>query len=163
MDGIHTATLPKFTTKKECPSFTDGGKLLIAGATSPAWGPADVPAARPATQIRPEAGADQPVADRSGTTPGGATVKLSVTKAKLAAALKKGLTLKLTGAKDGKHVVSAKYGKTTVAKGTVTVKRGAGKVTLKFTAAGKKKLKGKKSAKLAISGAGASLSYTLKK
>ena len=95
--------------------------------------------------------------------PGGATVKLSVTKAKLAAALKKGLTLKLTGAKDGKHTVSAKYGKTTVAKGSVTVKRGAGKVTLKFTAAGKKKLKGKKTAKLAISGAGASLSYTLKK
>lgn len=164
VDGIHTATLPKFTTKKECPSFTDGGKLLIAGATSPAWGPADVPAARPATQDPgPKPGPINPLPTDPGTTPGGATVKLSVTKAKLAAALKKGLTLKLTGAKDGKHAVSAKYGKTTVAKGTVTVKRGAGKVTLKFTAAGKKKLKGKKSAKLAISGAGASLSYTLKK
>ena len=104
-------------------------------------------------------------ADRPGPTtrPGGATVKLTVTKAKLAAALKKGLTLKLTGAKDGKHTVSAKYGKTTVAKGSVTVKSGAGKVTLKFTAAGKQQLKGKKTAKLAISGAGASLSYTLKK
>ena len=45
----------------------------------------------------------------------------------------------------------------------MTVKSGAGKVTLKFTAAGKKKLKGKKAAKLSISGAGASLSYTLKK
>ena len=67
VDGIHTATLPKFTTKKECPSFTDGGKLLIAGATSPAWGPADVPAAASrAAGSGPEAGADQPVADRSG-------------------------------------------------------------------------------------------------
>ncbi|MDA0174532.1 hypothetical protein OJ998_35865 [Solirubrobacter taibaiensis] len=162
-DGIHVATLPKFTVKTECPAFTDGGKLLIAGATSPAWGPADVPAARPTPQdpgTKP--GPSNPTTPVPGTPPP-ATAKLSVTKAKLAAALKQGLTLKLTGAKDGKHTVTAKYAKKTVAKGSVTVKRGAGKVTLKFTAAGKQQLKRKKTAKLAISGAGAALSYTLKK
>ena len=166
--GVHMATLPKFTTPKVCPDFTDGGRLLVAGASNPDWGPADVPPARPAPQnptptppgpVTPAPGTPDP-----GTTPGGGTaVKLTVSKARLAAALKKGLVLKLAGAKDGKHTVSAKYGKTTVAKGSVKVKGGAGKVTLKFTSAGKKKLKGKKSAKLAISGAGASLTVTLKK
>ena len=169
--GVHMATLPKFTAKGVCPEFTDGGKLLVAGASNPDWGPADVPAARPAPQdpgTKPGPNnpvppvPTKPVPTDPGPTPG-ATVKLTVTKAKLAAALKKGLTLKLTGAKDGKHTVSAKYGRTTVAKGSVTVKRGAGKVTLKFTAAGKQQLKRKTTAKLVISGAGASLSYTLKK
>ena len=161
--GIHMATLPKFTAKGVCPQFTDGGRVIVAGASNPDWGPADVPAARPTPRdpgTKP--GPSIPTPNDPGTTPG-ATAKLSVTKVKLAAALKRGLTLKFTGAKDGKHTVSAKFGKTTVAKGSVTVKSGAGKVTLKFTAAGKQKLKGKKTAKLAISGAGASLSYTLRR
>jgi hypothetical protein len=166
-DGVHMATLPKFTAKGECPKFTDGGKLLVAGASNPDWGPADVPAPRqvpgPGVPGPGNPGPGNPGPGTGGTQNPGASAKLSVTKTKLAAALKKGLTVKLTGAKDGKHQVSAKVGKTTVAKGNVTVKSGAGKVTLKFTAAGKKKLKGKGSAKLAISGAGASLSYTLKK
>jgi hypothetical protein len=166
-DGVHVATLPKYTVAKECPPIQDGGKLLAAGATNPDWGPADVPAPRSAPPAPGGPGGPGTPAPGGPGTPGPAqpepTVKVSVTKAKLAAALKKGLVVKLKGAANGKHKLSAKYGKTTVAKGTVTVKSGAGTAKLKFTTAGKKKLKGKKSAKLTISGAGASLSYTLKK
>ncbi|MBE2318895.1 hypothetical protein DVA67_023180 [Solirubrobacter sp. CPCC 204708] len=167
--GVHMATLPKFTTKGECPKFTDGGRLIAPGATNPDWGPADVPAPRqvptptnPGTPSKPGDGG----AKGGGTTtetPTGTTVKLSVTKTKLAAALKRGLVLKLSGAANGKHTITAKFGKTTVAKGSVTVSGGEGKATLKFTSAGKKKLKGKRSAKLAISGAGTNATYTLKK
>ena len=174
-DGVHVATLPKYTVAKQCPPITDGGKLLAAGAVHPDWGPADVPAPRavpPNDPKTPGTGTGTPGGGTGGTGgPGGVggsgqpqpTVKLTVTKAKLAAALKKGLVVKLAGAADGKHKLSAKFGKTTVAKGTVTVTRGAGKATLKFTQAGKRKLKRKRSAKLAVSGAGTSFSVTLKK
>lgn len=159
--GVHVAALPKFSADS-CGELTDGGKVLIAGATNPAWGPADVPPARPAPQPPTGPGTKPGTGGQQGT--GGSTVKLTLTKAKLAAALKKGLTLQVAGAKSGKHTISAKYGKATVAKGTAKIgKAGTGKVTLKFTASGKRKLAGKKTAKLSITGAGARLTVTLKR
>ena len=161
--GIHTVALPRLGAKT-CPPLTDGDKVLIAGASNPSWGPADVPPARPAAaaaRSRPAARSSR-AAVKTPTTPG-ATIKLTVSKAKLAAALKKGLTLKLTGARSGKHALTAKYGKTTVAKGTVTVKNGSGKATLRFSTAGKRKLKGRKTAALTITGAGARATVMLKR
>lgn len=170
-DGIHTAALPHYTVKGECTPLTDGGKLLVAGASYPSWGPADVPAARPAPPApgNPGGPGKGGPGGGGGTTPtpgqpgGGSGTTLSVTKVKLAAALKRGLVIKLKGATNGKQAVAAKYGKTTVAKGSVTVKRGEGQATLRFTKAGKAKLKGKKTVKLSITGAGASLTVTLKR
>ncbi|MDA0185763.1 hypothetical protein OJ997_35995 [Solirubrobacter phytolaccae] len=163
-DGIHVAGLPKFSAT-DCGQFQDPGKLLIAGATYPSWGPAEVPAARPAPQ-GPGGNTPKPTPAQTPGQPGtdsGSTAKLSVTKVKLAAALKKGLAVQLKGATNGKQTVTAKYGKTTVASGKVTVKNGGGKVTLKFSKAGKGKLKGKKTVKLSITGAGAKLNLTLKR
>ncbi len=160
--GILTVALPRLGAKT-CPPLTDADKVLIAGASNPSWGPADVPPARPLPQPpAPGPGTEQPGGGKTPTTPG-STIKLTVSKAKLAAALKKGLTLKLTGARSGKHALTAKYGKTTVAKGTVTVKNGSGKATLRFSTAGKRKLKGRKTAALTITGAGARATVMLKR
>jgi hypothetical protein len=168
-DGIHAVTLPRFGADA-CGTLTDGGKLLVAGATNPSWGPADVPPARPVSPPPgPDTGNDQGQDQGQGgqgqtpDAPPAAKAKLAVSKAKLAAALKKGLKLKLTGARAGKHAVTAKYGKTTVAKGTVTVSNGSGKATLRFTTTGKRKLKGRKKAALTITGAGARATVTLKR
>ena len=86
-----------------------------------------------------------------GTQAPGATV----TTAKLAAVLRKGLVLRVTGAAGGRHTLVAKYGKATVAKGTVKVSStGAGKATLRFTTAGKRKLAKRKRVTLNITGRG---------
>jgi hypothetical protein len=164
-DGVHTAALPRFTADS-CGTLTDSGRLLVAGATSPSWGPADVPAARSTPQ-------PPPPGPKTGPTPGVEPVpsqpvapkaKLTVTKAKLAAALKKGLVLRITGAPGGRHTLVAKFGKTTVAKGTVKVgSGGTGTATLRFTKDGRRKLAKRKSATLSITGAGARLGVTLKR
>ncbi len=160
-DGVHVAALPRFTAKGECPAFSDGGKLLIAGATNPSWGPAEVPAPRPAPPAPGGGGGASPTPGQPGSDP---KPKLTVAKIKLAAALKKGIRVNLKRARSGKHTLVAKYGKTTVAKRTIEVGRtGGGAATLRFTKAGKAKLKGKKTAKLRITAAGASLSLTLKR
>ena len=171
-DGIHTAALPKFSAT-DCGLFQDPGKLLIPGGTYPSWGPAEVPAARPAPPAPGGGGGSNGGGGGGGgggakPAPGqpgaGTAAKLSVTKIKLAAALKKGVRVNLRGAKTGMHTLVAKYGKTTVAKRTIEVgKSGGGAATLRFTKAGKAKLKGKKTVKLSITGAGASLNLTLKR
>jgi hypothetical protein len=163
-DGIHAVSLPRFSAGS-CGTLTDGGGLLVAGASSPSWGPAEVPPAR-VTPPPPTSGGPGP-----GTTPAppagpanGPKARLAVTKVKLAAALKKGLTLRVTGARRGKHALVARLGKTAVAKATVTVaKNGTGKATLRFTKTGRRKLAGRKSATLRITGAGASAGVTLKR
>jgi hypothetical protein len=162
--GILTVALPRLGVKT-CPPLADEDRVLVAGASNPSWGPADVPPARTLPQPPtpgPGPGTEQPGGGKTPPTPG-TTVKLTIGKAKLAAALKKGLTLKLTGAPAGKHKLAAKHGKTTVAKGTVTVKNGTGKATLRFTAAGKRKLKGRKTAALTITAVGASAKVTLRR
>ena len=172
-EGIKAATLPRFTAT-DCGVLEDGGQLLVAGATSPSWGPAGVPPARPAPQkptpVTPDTPAP-PVAAPTAPVPAqpagplaAVEVKLAVTKAKLRAALEKGLALRITGAPGGRHTLVAKYGKATVAKGTVTVgASGTAKATLRFTAAGKRKLAKRKRAALRITGAGAAVAVTLKR
>jgi hypothetical protein len=164
-EGVHAATLPRFTADS-CGTLTDSGTLLVAGASSPSWGPAGVPPARTVAQPPPPPGPGttpipiEPVPSQ----PAGPAAE---TKAKLAVArptLKKGLTVRVTGARAGRHAIVVKFGRTTVAKGTIRVTAaGTGKVTLRFSKAGKRKLAGKKTAKLRVMGAGASLTITLKR
>ena len=162
-DGLHVAALPRFAADS-CGALNDGGKLLVAGATSPSWGPADVPPPRPNTPPPGPGNGGGPGTPSGDPAPGPPAAKLTVTKAKLAAALKKGLVLRVTGAPGGRHTLVAKYGKSTVAKGTVKVDRGGtGKATLRFTKAGKRKLAKRKRATLTITGAGARLGVTLKR
>jgi hypothetical protein len=179
-EGVHAATLPRFTADS-CGTLTDSGRLLIAGASSPSWGPADVPAPRTTTPPPPgpdtdpatDAGTTPPPANTPGVVPAPAQptgpastplVKLTITRAKLAVALRKGLTLRVTGARSGRHAIVVRFGKTTVAKGTATVgSGGGGRVTLRFSQAGKRKLAKRKSATLRITGAGARASVTLKR
>ena len=49
-DGIHAAVAAALRRRLVRAVSTDGGGLLIAGASSPSWGPAEVPPARPAPQ-----------------------------------------------------------------------------------------------------------------
>lgn len=87
-----------------------------------------------------------------------------VGKPKLGTALAKGLKLKLTGARPGKGTITAKHGSKKVASGAVKVSAaGAGSVTLKFTSAARRQLRGKKSVTLRLSGAGISASITVKR
>jgi hypothetical protein len=161
-EGVHAASLPRFTADS-CGQLTDAGGLLIAGASSPSWGPADVPAARTTTTPPPPPTGSPttpvaPVGDRPIGPATAAKVKLTVAKA-----TKTGVTVRVTGARAGRHALVAKFGKATVAKGTLTVAaNGTGKVTLRFTKAGKRKLAGKKTAKLRLTGAGASLTVRVK-
>ena len=87
---------------------------------------------------------------------------LTVKKAKLAKALKSGLTVTVSGV-TGKVKLTAKQGKKTVASGSASAKNGKATVKLKFTKAAKKALKRKKTVTLKVTGAGASVTYKLKR
>ena len=93
-----------------------------------------------------------------------AQATLRVGKAKLAKALRSGLKVTLRGAQPGRQAIVAKRGKRVVARGTATVRAdGSATVTLRFTKAGKRALRGARSVKLAISGGGAKAAVTLKR
>lgn len=94
--------------------------------------------------------------------PQGSKASLAVKKAKLAKALKSGLTVTVSGV-TGKVKLTAKNGKRTVASGTASAKGGKATVKLKFTKAAKKSLKRKKTVTLKVTGAGVSVTYKLKK
>jgi hypothetical protein len=99
-----------------------------------------------------------------GVTPPQELVRFAATPAKLSTALRRGLTVRLTGARRGKHPVTASHGRKVVARGTATVgATGAGSVKLTFTRAAKRSLAGKRSAKLTVAGAGARTTVTLKR
>lgn len=186
-DGIHAATLPKFTVDG-CGQLTDGGALLIGGASGPAWGPADVPPAR----SQPGGGGNGggggtggggnpgPVTGGPGGTPGGAPggapggggtvspppggsggpvatkVTLTVTRARLATVLTKGLDVRLRSARSGRHRITARVGGRSV--GVVTAKvgsAGTARVRLRFTRTARRSLAKRRKLTVTVSGAGA--------
>ncbi len=155
--GIKAVTLPKFSFDS-CGQLADGGGILVAGATSPSWGPADVPPARQAADPKPADPKPGPTVKGPETTP-----QITVSAKKLKVALRRGIALRLTGAKAGKHALTARAGTAKVAGGTVVVSAdGTGKATLKFTKSGKKRLAGKRKVSLKVTGAGATLTIALK-
>jgi hypothetical protein len=77
--------------------------------------------------------------------------KATVGKVTLKAALKRGLAVRLSGLKKGRTTVSAKLGRKLVASARVKVPAsGKASLRLRFTAAGRRALRGKKSATLTI-------------
>jgi hypothetical protein len=163
-DGVHAVTLPKFGAG--CGNVADAPRLLVPGGSNPAWGPADVPPPRaatpPATPGAPPS-APTPIA----STPGGGAgprARLSASRVRLRDALRRGVAIRVTGARPGRHVLSARLGRTKVAGGSARIAAdGRGRATLRFTSAGKRKLAGRRTAALTVTGAGARLTLTLKR
>ena len=132
----------------------------VAGASAPDWGPADVAPAPRGVTAGPAPGG------RRG--PGGTASKharlVVVKKPRLAKALRSGLRLRLKGARAGRITLVAKRGKRIVARGSAKVgARGTATVTLRFTNAAKRSLRGARGIKLKVSGAGTTLAVTLKR
>jgi hypothetical protein len=106
-------------------------------------------------------------------TPGGATTttgktgaagapKLALAKrVTLAAALRRGVTVRVTGAPAGTLKLVARRGKTVVASGRAKVKGGTATVTLRFTAKGRRALRHAKRTTLKVSGGGVTATLVL--
>jgi hypothetical protein len=143
--------------------------LAIPGGSAPDWGPADVaPAPRPRDDDRtpdgPRPGGGVAGDGGVSVTPLPPRATLRVAKLKLGRALRSGLKVTLRGAKPGRHTVRAKRGRRVVARGAARVSAaGAATLTLRFTKAGRRALRGARAVKLAISGGGAKASVTLRR
>lgn len=139
-------------------------RTLVAGASAPDWGPADVPPARPAAGgsggsaggVTSGGGATTPGgktgAGKGGQSgAGGAALKATIGPASLAKALKGGLVVKVSAPGAGSLKATASRGGKAVAKAPArAVTGGSAKVKLMFTKAGKRALAKARSAKLSI-------------
>ncbi len=140
--------------------------LAAPGGSAPDWGPADVNPAPRGGGSKPPAGGGSSSPSRGGVTVGPlpTTATVRVGKVKLAKALRSGLKVTLRGATPGRQAIVAKKGRRVVARGTATVgASGAAKVTLRFTRAGKRALRGARVVKLTVLGGGAKAAVTLKR
>ncbi|MGD9573125.1 MAG: hypothetical protein AB7V62_14675 [Thermoleophilia bacterium] len=120
--------------------------MLAAGATQPDWGPADVPAGRPAT-AGPGGGAGP------GATPGAGAkaLKAGVARARLGTALRRGIRVRLTAPGRGRAVVVARLRGAVVARGSAPVAAaGRRAVTVRFTAPGRRALARARTARLKL-------------
>ena len=135
---------------------------VIPGGTEPDWGPANVNPGPREGEAPPPPGTTPPAG--TGTpAPAKPALKLA-SQVRLKTALKRGFKLRVTGAKRGTLTLVAKQGSKQVASGKVTVSAsGSATVTLKFTAAAKRKLAKRKRVSLKVSGGGLSATVTLKR
>jgi hypothetical protein len=174
-DGVHAVSLPKFGAG-DCGMVAAAPKLVVPGGANPSWGPAGVPPARPTTPPPPPKGPGGVAPPPSGGAPtpvvpvadGGRTVelgaRLAAKKVSLRTALRRGIAVRVSGAREGRHVLAARLGRTRVARGTAAIgATGDGRATLRFTRAGRRRLAGRRSVKLLISGAGARVALTIKR
>lgn len=119
----------------------------------PDWGPADVPAvgvtpprAEP-PRAAPRARRDPAVCSACGKPGARATVRATVGRATFA----KGIALRVTVPAAGRLAAVGKVGRTVVAGGGASVRRaGAARLTLKLTRRGRRALRGKRSARVAV-------------
>lgn len=158
--GLDIAPLGDATSS--CPDAQNGGEYL-PGASSPDWGPADVPASRPADKPLPGTtsggsggGASTPanpapaparvtptpqrpaslLPKPAGASDGGAELGVRVASARLAAALRKGLVVTITAPKGGAVRVTASKATKKLGSGRATAKAGRpATVRIRFTAA----------------------------
>lgn len=114
-DGIHVASVPDFSGGCTLTGATPTPPLVIPGGREPDWGPADVPAARPAPGSTPA----PPPAPASPASP--AAPKLSVTLKRSG----RGVTVRVTLPSKGRLSVTAKAKGKVVGKASRTVKKGA--------------------------------------
>jgi WD40 repeat protein len=134
-EGIKVADVPDFSGGCTMNGATLG-KTLIAGASQPDWGPADVPPAR----SKPGAGPGS----------GGAAIAVKPRAAKLRKALKQGLAVKVAVPGKGRLAATATRAGKKVAAGTRSVAGGTATVKLQFTKKARKSLKRVKRARLTV-------------
>ena len=98
------------------------------------------------------------------TQDGGVALTATITRSRLRAALARGLAIRLTGATPGRLALTARSGRKKVGGCAMTVAAdGTGSCRLRFTAAGKRKLRRARKAKLRITGPGVTSSVTLRR
>ena len=137
-EGVRTVNIPDWPGQG-CSSegMSPDGQLLVAGASEPDWGPADVPPARV-------------IADDHHIKPA-SRLTLKVSRAKLRQALERGLKVKVTVPSAGKLTGSAKRGRKAVAGGRGRAKAaGAATLTLRFDKKAKRTLARSRRAKLTV-------------
>jgi hypothetical protein len=148
----------------DCPSWTF--TELIAGGSEPDWGPADV---NPQPRSTPAPG-PQPAPSPSPRPAPAPKPGLSVSPAKLKAALKQGLVVKVSGMSGTVKVTAgiskavarkAKLGKRAMTVASGSAKAGAG-VRLKFTKRAARRLAKLRSVTLTVEAPGVSRTVTLK-
>ncbi len=147
-----------------------GESVLAPAGSEPDWGPADPPAARwtppaqgggPAPGGTPRPGG---AAGGGGPTVAPGAARLTVRAPRLAVALRRGLTVRLAGARAGTHTLTARSGRSVVARGTVRVSaRGTGRATVRFTRDGQRRLRGGRRVVLRVTGAGTAATVTLRR
>jgi hypothetical protein len=138
-DGIHVADVPDFSGGCTLTGATQDPPLLIAGATQPDWGPADVPPAR------------QQGGGGGGNGGQGSTMAITVSGKKLKTALRKGLKVSVTVPSAGKLSAAAtKKGKTVAKSAKKSVKAGKQSLTLKFSKAARRSLARSRTVKLTV-------------
>jgi hypothetical protein len=146
-DGIWVMSIPAEGCKAGVP------RLLIAGASDPDWGPANVnpgprsgPKPVPVSTPQPT-----PAPSGSGHPDAPPALEASIAKAKLARALTKGLAVRLRTPGGGRVSASASRNGRVVARGARTVKAaGATSVTLRFTRQARRSLRRGRTAKLGV-------------
>jgi hypothetical protein len=139
-DGIHIATVPDFGAGCTTTGATVTPPLVIPGGTQPDWGPADVPPAR------------QNGGGSGGSGGGsGSAMAITVSRAKLKAALRKGLKVTVGAPGEGKlSATASRKGKTLAKAAKRTVKAGKRTITLKFGKDARRALKRSRSVKLTL-------------
>lgn len=162
-DGVKLVTVPDFGGGCTTAGASANASVVIPGGSEPDWGPADVPPSRP-DPTSPAKGGTAPASGRAGAS-GGASVGIAVGGARLRAALRRGLVVRLSGATPGKLRVDARAGKRIVASGTATVgSTGTATVRLHFTAAARRSLASKRTVRLTVGAPGLrSTALTLKR
>ncbi len=131
-EGVKTVTIPDWPAD-ECGSdgMSPNGALLVAGATEPDWGPAEVPAAR--------------------KPPAAHKLTLKVRKARLRQVLRQGLKVKVGVPGAGKLTGSAKRGRKAVASGRGrATAAGSATLTLRFSKKAKRTLARSRRARLIV-------------
>ncbi|MDW5598609.1 hypothetical protein VSS74_29885 [Conexibacter stalactiti] len=134
------------------------GRLVIPGGRDPDWGPADVPASIPSPA---GAGGDGGASGGGGGSGGSDAPRaaarrprlaLAVARARLARALARGLAVSVQlPAGATRATVTAKAGRTTVARGTARAGRGGvATLTLRFTRAARRTLAGRGAVRLTL-------------
>lgn len=144
--GVKVVTVPGFEGGCSTDGATPNAPTVIPGGSEPDFGPVDVPAARPEKK-----GDDTVVPDDHDIVGPSAALTATASKAKLRAALRRGLKLTVQAPAGGVLAATAKAGGRTVARAKAKqVAAGSHRVTLKFTAAAKRALKRKRSVRLSV-------------
>ncbi|MBO9531707.1 MAG: hypothetical protein J7513_01910 [Solirubrobacteraceae bacterium] len=150
-DGHDLMAAPIGDTSTTCPDGQEA-KTIVSGATSPDWGPADVPTSRPASvPLGGRPAATAPTAPASGT--GGSTnrpatgagehrsLAISLPSGRVKRALTAGIAVRVTGA-SGRVTLTVLDGRVVVGRRTVKPgKSGAASARIRLNAVGMRRLR----------------------